>query len=148
MEHRSIKTYGHDVGLSCAFRQWRASSHCHCLHGYAMAVTIEFGAVDLDACGWVVDFGGLREIKDWLQVSFDHKTVVATDDPHLEWFREGMQRGVLDLVLVESTGCEAFARLISFRVQAWLIERGLSDRVHIKRVEVREHGANAASIEM
>ena len=29
----STKTYGHDLGLSAAFRQWRAESHCRLIHG-------------------------------------------------------------------------------------------------------------------
>ena len=34
---RSTKTYGHEEGLSCCFRQWRAThSHCRLLHGYAL----------------------------------------------------------------------------------------------------------------
>lgn len=31
MTYVSTKTYGHEVGLSATFRQWRASSHCRLL---------------------------------------------------------------------------------------------------------------------
>lgn len=31
--YQSTKTYGHDRGFSCAFRQWRADSHCRLIHG-------------------------------------------------------------------------------------------------------------------
>ena len=34
--YRSSKTYGHEIGLSAAFRQWRAQSHCRLIHGYAL----------------------------------------------------------------------------------------------------------------
>ena len=32
----SSKKYGHDRGLSTAFRQWRADSHCRFMHGYSL----------------------------------------------------------------------------------------------------------------
>jgi 6-pyruvoyltetrahydropterin/6-carboxytetrahydropterin synthase len=44
MIHRATKTYGDDLGLSVAFRQWRADSHCRYLHGYAIGVRLTFEA--------------------------------------------------------------------------------------------------------
>ena len=38
MNYKSTKTFGHNLGLSCAFRQWKADSHCHFIHVYAVAV--------------------------------------------------------------------------------------------------------------
>ena len=55
---RSTKTYGHEMGFSCAFRQHRADSHCRLVHGYALAFHFEFEATELDVRNWVVDFGG------------------------------------------------------------------------------------------
>lgn len=55
----SIKKYGHERGLSAAFRQWRADSHCKFLHGYSLEFEFEFGAHELDERNWVVDFGGI-----------------------------------------------------------------------------------------
>lgn len=49
MIYRSTKTYGHEIGLSAAFRQWRAESHCRFVHGYALAVKFVFEAGELDA---------------------------------------------------------------------------------------------------
>lgn len=83
MKFRSTKTYGHDIGLSCCFRQWRSASHCRFLHGYALAVHLEFEADDLDARSWVMDFGSLKPVRQWLVQTFDHKTLVAADDPLL-----------------------------------------------------------------
>lgn len=42
----------------------------------------------LRSFGRVVDFGGLKELRAILEGTFDHKTVVAADDPELAWFRE------------------------------------------------------------
>ena len=43
MSFLSTKTYNHNVGLSCCFRQWRAKdSHCQYLHGYSISVRFNF----------------------------------------------------------------------------------------------------------
>jgi 6-pyruvoyltetrahydropterin/6-carboxytetrahydropterin synthase len=142
--YSSTKTYGHDVGLSAVFRQWRADSHCRFLHGYALSVGFEFAADSLDANRWVVDFGSLKPIKAWLQDTFDHRTLVATDDPEFETFAALDRAGLIQMVPVPATGCEAFAELIFERTRAWLVEVGYAPRVRLARVEVREHGANSA----
>lgn len=144
MKYRSTKTYGHDIGLSCAFRQWRATSHCRFLHGYALSVKLDFECEQLDDCNWVVDFGGLKTFKDWLQKTFDHKTLVARDDPLLFEFRELERSGGVQLVEVEKVGCEAFAAMIFEEGLSWLEQNEYVPRVKLLRVEVREHGANSA----
>jgi 6-pyruvoyltetrahydropterin/6-carboxytetrahydropterin synthase len=146
LSYRSTKTYGHSAGLSCAFRQWRADSHCRQLHGYALAVRVEFAAGHLDERNWVVDFGALRDFKAWLEETFDHATIVAIDDPELEWFRDGAARGVLRLVEAANVGCEAFAEAIFVKADDWLRAKGLQPRCTIASVEVREHDGNSASV--
>jgi 6-pyruvoyltetrahydropterin/6-carboxytetrahydropterin synthase len=140
----STKRYGHEVGLSACFRQWRAGSHCHYLHGYALSVEFTFAADTLDTRNWVVDFGGLKDLRRVLEDTFDHKTVVAADDPHMNWFAEGDRLGVLDLVVLPHVGCEMFAEYAGRVAQEWLAANGLTDRVALVSCEVREHGANGA----
>ncbi len=147
MKHyRSTKTYGHDSGLSCAFRQWSADSHCNFLHGYALAVRFEFEAIDLDAQNWVVDFGSLKSIRGMLGDQFDHKTLVAEDDPKMHLFVAMAAAGVIDMVVVPSTGCEAFAEMIFGATEVWLKDSGYAPRVRLVSVEVSEHGANSAIV--
>ncbi|HEX2555077.1 MAG TPA: hypothetical protein VHL98_15360, partial [Microvirga sp.] len=46
--YRSTKVYDHNEGLSCCFRQWRAThSHCRLLHGYALAFKFVFATHEL-----------------------------------------------------------------------------------------------------
>lgn len=144
MKYRSTKTYGHNIGLTCAFRQWRAESHCRFLHGYALALRLEFGADELDLRNWVVDFGSLKSLKARLENTFDHKTLVALDDPDIALFRALHAARVIDMVEVEATGCEKFAELIGEATIVWLKDAGYAPRVKLMSVEVREHGANSA----
>ncbi len=145
MTYTSTKTYGHEVGLSCAFRQWRAThSHCRFLHGYALSVRLEFETEELDGRNWVVDFGGLKELKRHLEATFDHKTVMAHDDPHRDWFVQGAGLGLLDLVVLDDVGCERFAEHVYRLAEAWLKANDYAPRCRVSLVEVREHGANSA----
>lgn len=145
--HVSTKTYGHEQGLSACFRQWRADSHCRLLHGYALAVKLEFEAERLDERNWVVDFGGLKTFKAWLTDTFDHTLIVAQDDPKLFELRGLEVLGLARVVILPAVGCEAFAEHICTAGTVWLQSMGLGQRVRLRSVEVREHGANSAIYE-
>jgi 6-pyruvoyltetrahydropterin/6-carboxytetrahydropterin synthase len=141
MTYYSTKTYDHNEGLSCAFRQWRAKdSHCRWIHGYALAVKFTFGCKELDDRNWVQDFGGLKEIKQWLKHTFDHTLCIAEDDPELETFKGLEDLDLVDLRIMPAVGCEKFAEYIYNHVSKIVDE----DRKWLESVEVREHGANSA----
>ena len=80
MKYVSTKSYP-NLG-SVAYRQHRADSHCRLVHGYSLSFYFEFEAETLDARNWVMDFGGLRPLKEVLEEWFDHTLLVAEDDPH------------------------------------------------------------------
>jgi 6-pyruvoyltetrahydropterin/6-carboxytetrahydropterin synthase len=138
------KTYGHDLGLSACFRQWRAKSHCQYLHGYPLSFSFTFESSELDENGWVIDFGSLKPIKEWLVNNFDHKTLVAKDDPYIHIF-EMLNNHLSDSNIVDRVGCEAFAKMAYDFVKQWLKDSGFSLRVYLERVDVAEHGSNAVS---
>lgn len=146
MKYRSGKTYGHERGLSCCFRQWKADSHCSLLHGYALSVHIEFEAHSLDDRNWVIDFGAMKAIKEWLDHMFDHTTIVASDDPQAEHYVALSEKGMINLRMFPAVGCEAFAQEIATFVDRWLLENDHKPRVWLDHVTVREHGANSATI--
>ena len=140
MKYQVIKTYGNETGHSCAFRQWRADSHCNLIHGYALGFEITFEAEELDDRNWVIDFGDLGVLKKWLKEMFDHTTVVAFDDPNLELFEDLNNKNLINLRLLENVGCEAFAETVYLFCKMEFED----DRVKVKSVRVFEHGANSA----
>ncbi len=140
----STKKFEH--AFPCAFRQWRAASHCRFLHGYALSVALLFETDRLDSNGWVVDFGAFKSLKAILEATFDHKTLVAADDPDLAWFQLAHDREVLDLNVVDATGCEAFAGMIYHQTSLWLELEDHAPRVRLLEVEVSEHQANSAIV--
>jgi 6-pyruvoyltetrahydropterin/6-carboxytetrahydropterin synthase len=141
---QSTKTYDHNLGFSCAFRQWRADSHCNFVHGYPLSFKFVFGANELDGRNWVVNFGGLKEIKKWLEYMFDHTTCVAADDPELETFKMLHEKKLIDLRIIENgVGCERTAELVGEYVNDF-IKRESNGRCWVDSCEVREHSANSA----
>lgn len=144
MIYQATKTWGSEVGLSCCFRQWRAThSHCRFLHGYALGVRIVFAASTLDERHWVYNFGGLKWIRNKLVEQFDHTTVIAADDPELALFENLAARNLIQLRIMPAVGCEMFADWIFTQI-APLIQTETAGRVSVKSVEVFEHGANSA----
>jgi len=142
--HRSIKTYGNEVGLSCCFRQWRADSHCNKLHGYSLGFRFTFESAILDEHNWVYDFGGCKWIKEYLQDEFDHKLVVAKDDPKLERILHTVYTDIAVVNVMDDVGCEKFAEMV-YNYVVPKIYKETKGRVSLFRVECFEHNANSAS---
>ena len=143
----SGKTYSHATGHSCAFRQWRADSHCNLIHGYALQFELQFGSDGLDERNWVVDFGGLKPLKEWLKEMFDHTYLVAEDDPEMETVQMLQDKGLIDIRVVPAVGCERFAELVFDKAQE-IIEAQYGQRCWVQRVTVREHEHNSATVEL
>jgi 6-pyruvoyltetrahydropterin/6-carboxytetrahydropterin synthase len=161
----STKTYGNDRGLSCCFRQWRAThSHCSLLHGYSIGNKLIYESNTLDSRNWVMDFGGLKLFKEWADYMFDHTLIIAYDDPHLDKFKALANVGVLntpeytalcDLRIVDGVGCEMFAKMCYDRMAELLeqMKENLHSRypvegnVRLVSAEVFEHNANSAIYE-
>lgn len=142
--YESTKTYGHEVGLSCVFRQPSADSHCSFLHGYALSFKFTFGADKLTKEGWVVDFGGLKSLKSRLQDLYDHKLIIGLDDDQF-CKTLGPVLGNHKLAQVRytgRTGCEAFAKE-AFEEARYVVGQ-LFPNAHVISCEVREHGGNSA----
>ena len=140
----STKTYGHNIGLACVFRQPNADhSHCHLLHGYSLQFRFTFGCDELDNKNWAVDFGGLKPLKKWLEDHFDHKTALDINDPHLEKFRELEALDLMSIVTFDGVGAEKFAEH-AFNFADKLIREKTNNRCYVESVECAEHGANSA----
>ena len=72
-----------------------------------------FEADTLDDRNWVIDFGQFKSLRKNLEEFFDHKTVIAEDDPCRLQFRELETEGALELRILPKVGCEAFAEHIA-----------------------------------
>ena len=132
----------------CAYRQWRADSHCHLNHGYSFSMKFFLGTTDLDGRNWAADDGGLKELKKILEDQFDHTTLVAQDDPELEFYKEMERRKLAKLTILPRLGCEGLSDMLYKYVNGVYIPDmwgpGEAERLWCYRVEVRETQANMA----
>jgi len=131
---------------SCAFRQWRADSHCKFIHGYRLVAKFWFTCDELDERNWVVDFGGLKELKQVLESQFDHTLCIAADDPLRHEFERLHDLRAVDLRIMEKgVGIERTADWCFDVADAHV--RGITkNRCWVERVEVWEHDKNSAIV--
>jgi len=140
---QSTKTF---TGLPCAHRQWRDEGHCRFIHGYERTVSFVFGCSELDEKGWVVDFGDLKDVRQWLEELMDHTLLINADDPELPLFRQMHERGIVDLRVLPSVGMEGTARYVYEHVDA-LVRAKTGGRCRVMKVECRENAKNSGLCE-
>ncbi len=131
---------------SAAFRQWKSThSHCQYIHGYRLTADITFEAEELDERNWVADFGGLKDLKKTLEHTFDHKLVVAADDPQIDLLKLLDEAGVAQVVVLQDgVGCERFAEFV-LKTADTFIDEATEGRVRVKSVQINEHEKNFAT---
>ena len=133
-------------GFSTVFRQWKAEdTHCRFIHGYGISFKVYFEG-ELDERNWVVDFGGLKPLKKWLEDNFDHKVVVDRADPLLYKLSELESSGLAELTLFDGVGVEKFAEHAQ-KFADELVREMTNNRCHCVSAECAEHGANSAIYE-
>ena len=132
---------------SCAFRQWRAEgTHCKYIHGYQLKAKFWFGCTGLDDKNWVINFGGLKEVKKVLQDQFDHTLCIAKDDPLLTDFENLHEFGGCQLRIMDGVGIEKTAEWCFNAVDPMIREMSVG-RCWVTKVEVWEHELNSAIYE-
>lgn len=131
------------TGFPCTHRQWIADSHCKFIHGYSREFYFEFQCHELTEEGWVVDFGGLKEVKAWLDSMFDHTFLASENDPHMELFEEMDKKGIIQLRVLPNVGMEGTAKFVFEKVDQ-MIKKQTSNRAWLKLTEVRENEKNSA----
>lgn len=131
------------IGYPCTHRQWKAKSHCRYVHGYSRSFYMEFESSELTEEMWVMDFGGLTQVKEWLDHMFDHTFLVAEDDPSLGKFQELHDEGVIQMRIMPNAGMEGTAKFVYDEMNK-VIHQQTEGRVWITKVEVRENEKNSA----
>jgi 6-pyruvoyltetrahydropterin/6-carboxytetrahydropterin synthase len=140
----AFKSTKHYDNYPCAHRQPKHDGNCAVIHGYSRSFTFLFGAYTLDQCGFVVDFGKLKWVKQELDHMFDHTLLLVADDPLLDKFRELEHAGACAIrIMPYGVGMEGTAQwLCEFVDRRLRIEsRG---RCWVEQVEARENSKNSA----
>ena len=133
-----------DLG-SCAFRQPRADSHCRWIHGYRLKAKFWFESENLDDNNWVVDFGGLKDLKRQLRNQFDHTLCLDRDDPALLTFQTLSEKDAADVRIMNGVGIELTAKWCYDLANEYLQKTYVNKNgAHCVKVEVWEHEGYSA----
>tara|TARA_B100000902_G_scaffold365033_1_gene385541 strand:+ start:175 stop:579 length:405 start_codon:yes stop_codon:yes gene_type:complete len=101
----------------------------------------------LDELNWVCDFGSFKRngIKDHMSYMFDHTTIVASDDPEINYFKNLSERGLIQLRIMDAVGCEKFAEYVCNYINN-IVQKETSNRVKVLMVESFEGGTKNSAL--
>ena len=118
--HTVTKSY---TDLPAAHRQPNHSGHCRLIHGHNWRFDITFAANRLDRCGFVLDVGSLRILRDFLGSLLDHKLLLNEEDPRLEYFRKCLdspENPFSEILVVPNCGMEGLAEFVFDTASGWI----------------------------
>lgn len=137
--------------LPFAHRQHNHKGHCAFIHGHNWSFLFIFACTKRDENGFVIDFGDLKWLKEWLGHHFDHTLVLNQDDPMLDYLRHSIgdqtdrwPRPLADIRIVPNAGAEGLAEFIFEMVNAMVMAK-TEDRVFLHEVTVFEDSKNSAN---
>ncbi len=120
-----------------AHRQYKHDGLCRVLHGHNFSFEIEFGCLERDENGFVIDFGKLDIIKNTLDDMFNHTFIVADSDPEAVLFESLQTKGLAKITWVPDVSCEGTAKYL-VEIFNEDIDRITCGRVQVVRVRVYE----------
>jgi 6-pyruvoyltetrahydropterin/6-carboxytetrahydropterin synthase len=153
MRYLSTKKFDN---FSVALRQWKAQhSHCQLLHGYALKFKIWFASNEpdidkqLDEMNWVVDYGSFKKpphgngLRQWLDDTFDHTTLIEKDDPYLDFFQTAAMEGLMKVIVMDKMGAESCAKLVFDKFNE-VLSKTDAGRCKVIKVECFENDNNSS----
>jgi 6-pyruvoyltetrahydropterin/6-carboxytetrahydropterin synthase len=131
-----------DIPLS--HRQPLHSGRCSRLHGHSWAMTLTFEAKELDDNGFVIDFGDLHFLKDWIDLNLDHATALKKTEPLRQECEKLEEMGLLKIFWVDGASCEGIAQFLYHTFQP-MIEEKTKGRVRLQSLRLEEDSKNSAT---
>ena len=136
------KTY---TDIPFAHRQHNHDGHCSYIHGHNWSFKFTFGCHKLDDNGFVMDFGKMKFIRDWIDINLDHAFVYNKDDETATQLM-GQYSGLFKPYAVDSCSAEGLAKHL-FTVFKKQVHDETNTRVYLLSVEVMEDSKNTAKYE-
>jgi len=125
-----------------AHRQPRHDGRCAYIHGHNWDFEFEFCSKEMDGNGFVIDFGKLKFIKEYLD-KYDHGLVVEEGDPELYRWRELNGLGLANVTVVPDVSAEGFAVHLYNELNP-LVQAASDARAWIHSVKVWEDSKDSA----
>ena len=98
----------------------------------------------MDDNGFVIDFGDLHFLRDWIDDNLDHATALKENDPMRPECEKLEEQGLLKILWVHSASCEGIAQFLYHTFQP-MIEEKTSGRVRIQSLHLEEDSKNSAT---
>lgn len=126
-----------------AHRQHRHAGHCAYIHGHNWTITLTFACKQLDSSGFVVDFGQLKYIKDWIACHLDHACLLNEDDPHRADL-VSQKASLFKFYILPCCSSEGIAQHL-FQIFNSMVQSHTQQRVWLNQVDIKEDSKNSAS---
>ena len=126
-----------------AHRQHTHEGHCALIHGHNWSIKITFKATKLDENGFVIDFGKLKFIRQWIEEHLDHACLFNEDDPLLDTILSTAPNAYKPYI-IRRCSCEGLAEHL-FDIFTPMVEETTENRVHIARIDVKEDSRNSGA---
>ncbi len=133
-----------DIPLS--HRQPKHPGRCSRIHGHGWSITLTFASSELDKNGFVVDFGELHYLSDWIDEYLDHGCVVCVTDHKIEKLRNLADEGLLKIIEVNQASCEGIAEFL-FSTFDKMVRKHTDNRAWIQKIHLEEDSKNSATFE-
>ncbi len=123
--------------------QHRHPGHCRFVHGHNWSLALTLECSELDELGFVMDFGEMKFIANWISENLDHAFAFSKSDA------EGLKMlaafpHLFKPYIVENSSAEGMASHL-FGVFDKLIREKTNDRAWLKSIRVGEDGKNFAT---
>lgn len=156
MIFKSTKTF---YNLPCSHQQWQdadesgnaGTGQCAQTHGYSRSFAFEFCCNEVDDYGWVIGFGSLKKVKNWLEYMFDHTSLWEASDPRIDEVVDANDALSIPMynmrILPSGVSMEQTALFVSSYMNPYIYEI-TGGRCWISKLEVRENDKNSGILEM
>ncbi|MFI5336778.1 MAG: 6-pyruvoyl trahydropterin synthase family protein [Opitutales bacterium] len=134
------KTY---TDIPFAHRQHHHDGNCAFIHGHNWSFTLTFGCRETDANGFVVDFGKLKYLQQWIDRHLDHACLFNAADPLREKIVAACP-GAWRTYVVPSCSCEGLAQHLHGIFDP-MVRQHTGQRACLLSVEVVEDAKNSAT---
>lgn len=126
-----------------AHRQHSHPGHCSFVHGHNWSIAITFGCQERDPSGFVVDFGELHYIRNWIEEHLDHACLFNESDPLKEQIINAAPE-VYKTYILPNCSSEGIAEHLFQIFQPMVLEE-TNGRAFISQIEIVEDSKNSAT---
>ena len=124
-------------------RQPNHPGHCSLIHGHNWEIKLTFAADEVDENGFIVDFGELHYIKDWIDENLDHACAFSATDPHRSKLEELEEMKLVRPLFIENASCEGLAKHL-FEIFNPMVSENTGGRARIVSIDLLEDSKNSA----